>query len=450
MLEVLFIVAFITYLSVMVLLGYMNRSGRSLSNFFLASRSLGSNSVGLSLGATVIGGSAVIVTCSLVFNYGLVGLWYDIGAITGLMILGLWLGPKVRATGAHSLPDLIGKAYGNSGKVSSSILLVAVEIGWIALLLQASGFVISEATGLGMEFTMLIATMVFIAYTALGGQMAVVKTDKVQIGFIVLSLFAILFALISSGATMPGSGIRFPVTGDFGPSMVISAFLVMFLSNLVGPDIYSKLFSAKDPGNAGKGSIIAGSLRLIVSLTVGTIALLGVSYYGDQVSGATLLPYAAKDLLPPFVSVIVIIGLLSIMISSADSCLLSGATFISWDLVNSRKVWVRTMAIFGLGTGAFILAFYSPGIIETLTLTYTVFSAGMVPAVILLFFKDRLRLNKWGAISSFLVGGLSVIVLFILQNHGMWEMSLLFGPLILSTATILLVSQITVRILSTN
>ncbi len=440
MIEWVFLSLLVLYLSSMILLGFVNRKVKTLSDFFLASRSLDSRSVGLTIGATVVGGSAVIVTCSLVYQYGLAGLWYDIGGIAGLLLLGVWLGPKVRATGAHSLPDLIGLSYGKTGKAASSFLLIAVEIGWVALLIQASNFILNAALNFDSGITLLLSASMITAYTAIGGQMAVVKTDKVQISLIAFSLLAILFALISNGSRIETKSLDFPTSNGFGSSLVISAFLVMFLSNLVGPDIYSKLFSARSPAHAGRGAVVGGSIRLLVSITVATIALLGVSLYGDEVSGGSLLPTASMDLLPPILSVVVLIGLLSIMLSSADSCLISAATFLSWDLLKSKKGWIRPLTIMIIGAVSYVVAFQSPGIISTLTLTYTIFSAGMVPAVLLSFWKIRIGLNKYGAIASFTAGGSLVVILHILDNLGYWEGSLLFIPLTVSTISLLLFS----------
>jgi SSS family solute:Na+ symporter len=214
----------------------------------------------------------------------------------------------------------------------------------------------------------------------------------------------------------------------------------MFLSNLVGPDIYSKLFSARNPKEAGRGAIAGGLIRLAVSLTVASIALLGASLYGDEVSGGTLLPHLTYDFFPPLVASIVMIGLLSIMLSSADSCLISASTFLSWDLLGIRDRWIRPVSILSIGSLSFILAVYSPGIISTLTLTYTVFSAGMVPAVLLSVWKQRICLNRWGAVTSFACGGIAVLILYILQNNGQWDGSLLFVPMTISTASLLVVS----------
>ena len=437
----LFVLLFSLYLAILLVLGFVNRKVASLSDFFLASRSLDSPSVGLTLSATVIGGSAVIVTSSLVYTYGLAGLWYDIGSVVGLFVLGIWMAPRIRATRAHSLPDLVGIHYGREAKTASSILLVLVEIGWVALLLQASGYVLTAALGASSTAALFISTLVFVGYTALGGQLAVVRTDKVQIVFVIFSLLTILFAMMSKGVSLPLEKLSFPTSPGFDPSMVVSAFLVMFLSNIVGPDIYSKLFSARSPGDAARGSISAALIRVLVSLTVGAIALLGFSSYGSGLAGGSVIPTVAGDMLPPALSAVVMLGLLSIMVSSADSCLLSGATFLSWDLMRTRKWWIRPSSVVLIGSLSFLFAIYSPTILSTLVLTYTVFSAGIVPSVILSFWKDRLGLNGRGVMASLLVGGGTVILLHFLENVGSWNGSLLFLPMLLSTASLFLFSR---------
>ncbi|MDG6224766.1 MAG: sodium:solute symporter family protein [Candidatus Thermoplasmatota archaeon] len=443
MADPVFAILLISYLLVLLFIGYRSRTKSGDAHFFIADRKLDRRSVAFTLGATVVGGSAVIVTGSLVFEHGTSGLWYDIGGILGLIFLGIFVAPRIRRTRAHSLPDLIGIHYGETGKVASSLVLVLVEIGWIALLLQASRYVLSEAAGISPEIALPLAAAVFIAYTIMGGQRAVVMTDKVQIVLSILALILIFFGMASRGGGIDPSSLSFPVSKGIGPTLAISAFLIMFLSHAVGPDIYSKVFSSRSGTEARWGVIGGGLLKLFASVLVASIALLGISMYGDSISGGALIPTAAKDVLPGALFYVAMIGLLSVMLSSADSCLLSGATFISWDLLKAKDGrWTRSISIAVLGIVSYIVAFHSPGILETLTLTYTFFSASMVPSVIAIPWKDRLGIDRKGAISSFIVGGGGVLLLYILTTMEIWSGSLLFLPLTLSFLILFAVSRI--------
>ncbi|MGA1847735.1 MAG: hypothetical protein ACMUHB_00210, partial [Thermoplasmatota archaeon] len=82
----------------------------------------------------------------------------------------------------------------------------------------------------------------------------------------------------------------------------------------------------------------------------------------------------------------------------------------------------------------------SSGLLETLTLSYTLFSAGMVPAVFLSIWKKKLGLRTIGALASFVIGGSGVILLHFLTKIGSWSGSLLYIPLTLSFISLPLVS----------
>ncbi|MGA1848515.1 MAG: sodium:solute symporter family protein, partial [Thermoplasmatota archaeon] len=396
-----FPVLFAIYLIFLLVVGWRSRSSKDPEDFFLASRSLSHRSVAFSLGATVVGGSAVIVTGSLVYTHGLAGLWYDIGGIMGLLILGLFIAPRIRGMKARSLPDLLGMSFGRSAKVGASLLLVLVEIGWVALLMQATRFILAEALGLSPSFALLMAALVFILYTLIGGHRAVVRTDKIQMVVAIAAMGSILAGLLLKGAQFQTSKMQFPTSDHFTPSLVISAFLVMLLSHVVGPDIYSKVFSSRSTKDARRGVLGGAFLKILSSLLVGSIALLAASIYGGTISGGEVFPTAAAGTLPPLLFSVAMLGLVSVMLSSADSCLISGATFLSWDLLGDRtSVLARSLAVTMIGSISYLVAFHSSGLLETLTLSYTLFSAGMVPAVFLSIWKKKLGLRTIGALAS--------------------------------------------------
>jgi len=441
MVEIIFPFLFVLYLGILLFIGWRSRSSNSNEDFFLASRSLSHRSVAFTMGATVVGGSAVIVTGSLVFSHGVAGLWYDLGGIAGLLILGIFIAPRIRKMRARSLPDLLGMGFGRPAQVVSSILLVLVEIGWVALLMQATRYILSEAVGLSSHVALVLSAAVFISYTFIGGQRAVVRTDRLQMLLALGALTAVLIGLVMKGARFQSSTMQFPFNGPLTLSAVIAAFLVMLLSHVVGPDVYSKVLSARSAKDARRGVLGGALFKVLSSLLVGSVALLGISIYGNSIAGGELFPTAARDTLPPILFSIAMLGFVSVMLSSADSCLISGATFLSWDLPGKRTFRSsRYLAVISMGVVSYLVAFHSSGIMETLTFSYTLFSAGMVPAVLFSPWKVRMRLKTAGALASFFIGGGGVIFLQILSKMGIWSGSLLYIPLTLSLISLPLVS----------
>ena len=447
MLEWGFLALMLLYFGLLIAVAIFSKGTGSKTDFFLASRKLTGRSVGASLGATTVGGSAVLATAAATYTFGLPGIWYDLAGGIGLIILGLLIAPKIRKMAAHSLPDLIGISYGGEGKFASAIMLVLTEIGWIALLIQASGFVISTSLTVSLELATGIAASVFIVYTAIGGQKAVVKTDVIQMVFILLMFVVLSLSLFIKGGRLSTDSIEFPISDGFGLSTLLAVFSIMFLSHVVGPDIYSKVFSARSPRDARIGSVLAGFIKILVGLLIGTIVLMSISIFGGDLRAGELIPYAAENSLPPVLFYLITLGLLSVMMSSADSCLLSGSTFLSWDLMGGKCGKIsRILSVVLLGSISYLVASVSPGILSTLTLTYTFFSASMIPAVAFSPWRRKLGINRVGAIFSFVTGGLAVCILYVLSLFDHFGGELLFIPLTISTTTLFMVSWMSVPI----
>jgi len=58
-----------------------------------------------------------------------------------------------------------------------------------------------------------------------------------------------------------------------------------------------------------------------------------------------------------------------------------------------------------IGGPALLLAMQMKGIINTLLYSYTIFTSGIVIPVVAGFYKDKLRVNSWGALAATAGGG---------------------------------------------
>ncbi len=113
-------------------------AARSKDAFLVADRGLGAFRAGVALSSTVIGGSTTLVLAALVAAKGLPALWLDLAGALGLLALGGLLAARVRATGATTIAEVIGRTYGRGVRRIAAVLVVAAEIVWFALLTQAT------------------------------------------------------------------------------------------------------------------------------------------------------------------------------------------------------------------------------------------------------------------------------------------------------------------------
>lgn len=419
--SMLIIIIIICYLAMLTAIGiYASKKTTTSLGFFLADRNLGWFPLTATITATTVGGSATIVAGGRIFTDGLPALWYDFAGALGLIILGLYIAKKVRSTGLITLPDITGSLYDTQTRFTAAILIIITEIAWVALLIQASSFILSVILPIDYMYLLIGSTVVFVMYTIIGGQYAVVATDIIQflvmiIGICCIATPLLLIDAIPNIGSIPSSILQFPINDNIGILSAGSIFLMMFLPHVVGPDIYSKVLSSKDQETAKKASIFAGIFKFIFAIAIGIIALVALAnpLIQNQISTPALAIPMSITTLPPLLSGIVLAAFLSVMMSSADSCLLSAGTILSVDITKKQTLFISRIGILAVALAALILALYHSllgSILDTLELAYTVFTAGLTLPILFGFYKHKTHVTSKGAKWSLILGGISSIL----------------------------------------
>ena len=409
------------YLIVIVIVGlYGSKKIQAATGFYLADRSLGWFVVAATLSATVIGGSATIATGALIYQSGLPGIWVDIGGAVGLLILGCTLAKLVRRTKLTTLPEIVGHLFGPKVRFVAALLVIVTQIAWIALLIQGTGAILSVLLPLDYQFLLVATTLIFIAYTFVGGQYAVVYTDIIQFFVMMIGICAIATPLLFMESfplfsQLPSQHLSFPINASIGVLPVLSFFFMMLLPHIVGPDIYSKLLSAKDERSARLGALWSGVFKFVVALAIVIIAFAAVVLYPNLENPSLAIPTAIVHL-PPLIAGIVLAAFVSVMLSSADSVLLSAGTVLSVDIAHRESIMLSRIGIVAIGITALILSLHLGDIIATLKLAYTVFTAGLTLPIIFGFYKEKTRITSQGAFIGLVLGGFVSLSWLALEN----------------------------------
>ena len=194
----------------------------------------------------------------------------------------------------------------------------------------------------------LVATAaLFVAYTALGGQRAVVGTDLVQFSPMVAGLLgvALPLALGQSARTPPPARLlAFPTGPAFGWADVAALLVLVGLPHAVGSDVWAKVLSARDESAARRAALGAAGVKVAFGLATVAIALAGIAR-GVGGPPAQRFPRAVFALAGPALSPFLLVALLATMQSSADSVLLSAAAATSHDLLPRSGVGAARAAV---------------------------------------------------------------------------------------------------------
>ena len=419
------LIIIIVYFAAMLFIGFINRRKASRADdFFVAGRKGSTLFIVGSLLATIIGGSATVGMAGLGFQRGLSGAWWLLAGSIGLIVLGLFFAKKARKYALYTLPELIEKQYDRRMSFASSVLIVVAWIGVIAAQIIAAGKIMS-ILGTGNEtLWMIVFSFVFITYTVLGGQHSVIRTDFFQSVLIFGGIFAGLGLLLSRLGGWDGLQIAlsadmfsFPAHTQFGGADLASLLLVVGLTYVVGPDMYSRIFCARDDTTARASTFWTAGLIIPIAFAV-TIIGMGAAVLFPDIAAEQALPTVISEVFSPLVGGIVLAALLCAMMSSADTTLLSASTILTVDIIGAlrggsgrknilpRSRWLIIL----LGIVSLAVALLLKGIISALLFAYTVYTCGVILPVIAGFFKDRLKVTASGALAALIGGGALGIV----------------------------------------
>lgn len=399
--------ALLAYGLAVLLVGLLaaRRAARTPDAFLVGDRSFGLLATWAALSATTIGGSTTLVLAALVASRGLPGLWLDLGGALGLLALGLFLARRVRETGELTLAAVVGRFYGPRVRKVAALLVVLASIVWFALLAQATETVVTALTDWDADAVLVATAALFIAYTALGGQRAVVRTDLLQLGLMVAGLLgvALPLALGSLARTgWPAELLHFPVGPRFGWADAGALLVLVGLPHAVGSDVWAKLLSARDAATARRAALGAAATKLAFGLAVAVVALAGVAL---NVAGPpqALFPATIRTLAGPLAPLL-LVALVATMQSSADSVLLSAAGATSHDLLGGAPPRTARLLVVAYGALGLVVAIALRDVIETFRLGYTIFASGLILPT-LVAFSSRFALRPRFAGAAMLLGG---------------------------------------------
>ena len=167
-------------------------------SYYLYNKKLSAILLTLTIIATQVGGGMIIGVADAAYEMGIAGLFYPIGIIIGLLIIGLGLGDILKKADVPTISAVFDKKYQfpaarKFASIISSISLFSITI--------AQGVAIRHLLhGIGLFSTwyFILLWMCIIVYTSLGGIKIVVRTNVIQILFITTSLAILLYSSISN------------------------------------------------------------------------------------------------------------------------------------------------------------------------------------------------------------------------------------------------------------
>ena len=387
---------------------------KGAEDYLLAGRRLGPIMLAGTLAATEIGGgSSVGVAAKAYGDWGLSAGWYVVAAGIGLILVS-FIAPLLRRAMATTVPEIIGRRFGTSSYVISSLLSIVSLITLGGVQITATATILTVLLGVNFNTAIIISGIVVTFYTMKGGMWAVTLTDFVQFFFIIFGFaIAIPFALHSVGgwhqvvSNLPAGQLGFTKVGW---KMILGLIVMYFMTFSTGQEAVQRYFAAKDEKTAVMGSVLAGGLMCFYAFIPAVIGLIALATF-PKIDPNTALATVAVQLTPPWIAGIILAAVISATLSSASGDFLGAATvftkdiwqkYVHPDLTDQQLLKVTRTVVLMSGIIGIGISLASKAIIPMLVFAFTMRSAGPFAASILgLYYKNA---TKNAGLASIIIG----------------------------------------------
>ncbi len=454
---------------------YRSRKIKSQEDFMVAGRSLKTSVMVFTLICTWIGSGTFIAGAEFAAKAGISAIWLAAGAWVGIILI-YFLAAKIQTFGQYTIGDILEVRYGPVARVVGAIALIISFTVIVSYQFIAGGFILNVISdgAISSQNGTIIAALFVILFTALGGMVAIAYTDLPNGIIIVLAcLLAVPFVYTAAGGFAGAAQVLDPgyfklVNSNFGlhPALKAGGYFLSTLFLLLGvQSMYQKFYSARSPKDAKRAVVWWTLGTVFVESVVVVIAVLAYSKLRGQIDlsipkeGGKVVLMAARQLMPPWVGVLLLGAACAVVISTGMNYLLSPSTnimrdiyqrFLKKDADQKSLVVLQKVLIVIIGIVAFFMATRLKSVLNNAQFAYSIYGAAVTPALIAaLAWK---RATKAGGLASIVSGTVVCVVLKILADSlgpvvapdgDPWGIPIIYPALIVSLGALIIVSLCT-------
>jgi SSS family solute:Na+ symporter len=404
----------IAYLAVILYMGYTCRRLGGFKEFAISHGHYGWLIICCTLSASFIGGGFSTGNAAKVFSDGIIYPLALLGFSLQIILVALFIAPRIKSfPGALSVGDIIEPAYGKKARVITGVFAMLICAGILGAQIGALGAIFNVFFGVSPIIGILVGCGIVFFYSTVGGMAAVVKTDILQFVLLIISI-PLLFVLGVSQcggwsefvSAVPESHLQI-ISGRMSLLSFASLFLVFLFGETLVPPYVQRLLIGRDAKATSKGNFWSGVISAPFFLISGGLGLIALQL-NPSMSSNLALPGVIKLVLPIGLSGLVISGVISIVMSSADSFLNASSVALVQDVLKplrhkplTERHALNIARLTNLITGglALLFAFMIPNVLDILIAAYDYWAPTvLVPLVAVLLGKKVVRASFYAAV----------------------------------------------------
>jgi len=436
------IITFAAYLVFMLAIGsHFYKRNESLSDYLLGDRQLNKWVAAMSAQASDMSGWLLLGLPGYAYLQGMEAAWIAIGLAAGTWLNWRFVARRLRryteiAGNAITLPDYFANRFNDHNRLLR--VLSACFILVFFLIYTASGFVagaklFESVFGLPYRSALLIGVVVIIAYTALGGFMAVSWTDFFQglIMFFAIITVPVITLHATGGLEASATTLRqidagflnlfSDASGQPLKITAIASLMAWGLGYFGQPHILARFMAVRSADDIRPARRIAMTWVLISLTCALVVGLAGRAYLPEPLSGSDaekIFMVLVGQLTHPMLGGILLAAVLAAIMSTADSQLLVTSSALTEDLYrvvirpnasDKELVWISRGTVIAVAAVACLIAMKpDSSVLDLVAYAWAGFGATFGPLILLSLYWKRMTRN--GAIAGMAGGGLTVLI----------------------------------------
>lgn len=412
------------FISVLVIGILSGKKLRNFREFAVAQKQYTLPVMVATLFATVIGGGSTFGISTRVFSSGIIFLFAFYGAVLNKLIVARYVAPQFdeRYKSFISIGDIMEEAYGKIGKIISGICITLVSIGSVGSQVTAIGFTLDYLTGIPFTLGVIIGFGVLIFYSSFGGVRSVIATDVLQF-ILMLAFIPIVFFLglkecggiITLFESLPSDKLSFyPNPEVFLKSLTM--FVILSLSAL-DPSFIQRLLISKNSLQASRITQITGYLSLPFFTIMGFLGLISFKL-NPSLDPNHALVFIINNVLPIGLKGLAVVGILSALMSTADSDLHIVGVSVVQDVIlpldyrnlikEKHKLIIARVLTLTLGTGSVLIALYFQNIINIMVYAFSFWGPTVLVPFIFCLYDKIFKQDQF--IKGIAIGSITVLI----------------------------------------
>jgi Na+/proline symporter/signal transduction histidine kinase len=415
---------FIGFLIVNLAVGiFYGRGIKTIKEYAIGKRNFSTATLAATITATWISGSFFTISVSETYKEGLWFFCASLGEVAALPITAIFLAPRIKEFfDSLSVAEVMGNLYGKKVRIVTAVCSIAQAIGMTALQIKVFSTIFSHFLSMSNIAATLISSFVVITYSTIGGIRSVTFTDIIQ--FLTFGLSIPIFAIFvwqAFGSTELIIEV-FETNPAFDYHELLNIHNIKFLPSLflffyfaipgLNSTMFQRILMAKNTEQVRYSYLVAALACLFIHVISSFIGLIVLSH-NPTLPPNNVAMYVIDNYSFTGLKGFAIVGIMAMIMSTADSWINTGAVIFSHDFCKplglrfQNELAISRAFSIVAGCSAVLLALSATDLLKLVLIQGKFYKPIILPPLLLAVLG--FRSTSKSVVLGMVAGGVSVI-----------------------------------------